>query len=102
MLSWWTKRTPPGRQASNFTLVPKGLICLPTHYFNYEIEVWSLPWGWRRSQTNNFYWLTLEILENYYDIYNPKSKLDPYFFDRKAQSFILKFFHEKRSIFYEP
>ena len=25
-LSWWTKRTPPGRQASNFTLVPKGLM----------------------------------------------------------------------------
>ena len=25
VLSWWTKRTPPGRQASNFTLVLKGL-----------------------------------------------------------------------------
>lgn len=49
----------------------------------------------------SYNWSVLEILENYYDIFNPKSKSDPYFFDFKAQSFISEYFDEKRSIFYE-
>ena len=78
----------------------------PILYMNYPLQnINTTSCGLHSLTFCSFFsydWSVLEILENYYDIYNPKSKLDPYFFDRKAQSFILKFFHEKRSIFYEP
>ena len=48
-----------------------------------------------------FDWDVTEILENCYDIFNSKAKLNPFFFDEIAQKFVYDFYGESRSIFYE-
>ena len=49
----------------------------------------------------SFGWDLSDILENCYQILNPESLSDPYFFDHIAQMFVLYFYGESRSIFYE-
>ena len=47
-------------------------------------------------------WSVEQILEQWYDIYDSKGiSNDPYFFDHKAQLFIIIFYGEYRSIFYD-